>query len=130
MIWLLLVLATVPDPALTPGTVLSLTRTQVCSIRWGKDRRHVTEAMKQQVAAVYGLRRSDIKAAGKGPCCEFDHKIPRELAGADDVKNLWPQPWAEAHRKDLRENQLHVAVCNGSITLTAAQNEMRQWGSR
>lgn len=125
---LLLAALAVSNLQLTPGVVRPLTKAQICSTVWGKDHRHVTEAMKREVARRYGIKREDIKARGKGPCCEIDHKIPRELGGADHVDNLSPQPWLEAHEKDIRENQLHVAVCRGDVTLAAAQEEMRQWG--
>jgi hypothetical protein len=43
--------------------------------------------------------------------CEIDHLISRELGGADEVANLWPQsyggqPW-NAVLKDKLENRLH-----------------------
>lgn len=129
---------TYPNPQLTPGVLATvpdghgglrpLTVTEICGKKWGLDRRFVTEKMKREIAASYGLRRSDVVARGKGPCCEYDHKLPRELGGADDVRNIGPQPWVEAHVKDVRENQLHVAVCKGTISLDAAQDEMRHWG--
>jgi hypothetical protein len=129
MIALLLAAAiTLPTkPTHTPGVVRPLTTTQVCSTKWGKDRRHVTEGMKREIAARYGLTRTDIKARGKGPCCEVDHLIPRELGGADDVDNLWPQPWADATVKDHDENRLHRAVCAGELPLRDAQDQMRRW---
>ncbi len=111
-----------PDLVLTPGVVRPMTTAEVCSTHWSLDRRFVTEAMKRQVAAAYGVAWADRQHY------EFDHLIPRELAGADDVKNLWPQMISEALIKDRRENQLHVAVCAGTMPLRAAQEEMRQWG--
>lgn len=140
MTWIVLLLLAlaVPNPHLTPGVLATvpdghggtrpLTVTEICGKKWGLDRRFVSEKMKREIAASYGLRRSAVVARGKGPCCEFDHKIPRELGGADDVQNIWTQPWLAAHVKDVRENQLHVAVCKGTVTLTAAQEEMRHWG--
>jgi len=56
--------------------------------------------------------------------CEIDHLISRELGGADDVKNLWPQPYRgrwNAHLKDRLENQLHKEVCAGRLKLGDAQ---------
>jgi hypothetical protein len=129
LIWLLVLQLALPNRALTPGVVRPLTTAQVCATRWSKDARHVTETMKREVATRYGLTRRDITARGRGPCCEVDHVIPRELGGADDVLNLQPQPWREAHRKDVDENRLHRAVCAGTITLAAAQQAMRQWGA-
>jgi hypothetical protein len=122
LLLLLVLTITRPDPTVTPGVARPLTTAEVCTTRWGRDRRHVTIAMKKSVAAAYGVRwveRSNY---------EFDHLIPRELGGADDVRNLWPQTWANARVKDRRENALHRAVCAGTMSLTAAQDEMRRWG--
>jgi len=130
LLLLVLQLVTQPNPARTPGVLRDppLTVQQICATKWGKDRRHVTEAMKVEVARRYGIARASIKARGKGPCCEIDHRIPRELGGADAVDNLQPQQWREAHLKDVDENRLHRAVCAGTITLADAQQQMRAWG--
>lgn len=128
MIALLLLLLARPDPAVTPGVVRPLTTAQVCQTRWGHDRRHVTAAMKRHIAAAYGRRRAMIVGSRRGPCCEFDHLIPRSLGGADDVRNLWIQNWAEARRKDRVEVALHRAVCRGDLPLAEAQRQMRRWG--
>jgi hypothetical protein len=118
-----LVLAlTLPDAALTPGATRFLSKDVICSTRWGLDRRHVTAAMKRHVARAYGINWTDHLSY------EFDHLIPRELGGADNILNLWPQPLVEARVKDQRENALHRAVCAGQMTLVAAQREMRFWG--
>ena len=99
----------------TPGVARSgLTQQKICSTKWGSDERHVTAAMKQQVFAIYGYSGYDdphCVADAHGKTCEIDHLISRELGGADDVKNLWPQaygstPW-NAHLKDKLENRLH-----------------------
>lgn len=115
------------NPLLTPGVVRPLTVEQICSTTWGTDRRLVTEKMKQQVITSYGLKREAVKARGKGPCCEIDHQIPRSLGGADDVRNLRPQPWDEADRKDQQEARLHRLVCSGQLPLATAQEFMRLW---
>ncbi len=62
----------------------------------------------------------------KGHTCEIDHLISRELGGADDVKNLWPEsygssPW-NAHLKDKLENRLHKEMCAGHIGLQATRD--------
>lgn len=111
-----------PHQALTPGVTRPLTRDQVCATRWGTDRRHVTEGMKKQVFAAYGIPWS--AHAGY----EVDHLISRELGGADDVANLWPQPWVGAHNarmKDRLENRLHAMACRGEVTLAFAQEAIR-----
>jgi len=123
MIAALLLLAQVTlNPSFTPGAVRPLSKATVCQTKWSADRRHVTERMKRDVAAKYGVPWS------QHGDYEFDHLIPRELGGADDVANLWPQAWAEARVKDREENRLHRAVCRGEISLRTAQRRMRQWG--
>lgn len=112
------VVASLPNPALTPGAGRPMSKATLCSVHWGTDRRHVTTAMKKQVAAAYGLPWAD---RGK---VEFDHLIPRELGGSDSTLNLWPQPWVFAHRKDRVENRLHVLVCLGRLPLAQAQAEI------
>jgi len=133
-IWVLLFSAALSaqtlDATLTPGVVRPLTQAQVCTVKWGADRRHVTEAMKRQVAKSYGIERRSIVARGKGVCCEIDHRVPRELAGADDVANLWPQPWASAKLKDAEENAYHKQVCSGAMTLAVAQQYFMHWGEK
>ena len=124
---LIMQLAVVPNHAVTPGLARPLTVQQICTTKWGTDRRHVTATMKKQVALNYGLKITDIATYGKGPCCEVDHLIPRELGGADDVRNLWPQPWENAKLKDVQENALHKAVCAGTMRLNTAQALMQNW---
>lgn len=111
-----------PRPDLTPGVTRPLTRDAVCSIKWGTDRRHVTLTMKRHVFAAYGIPYS------AHALYEVDHLISRELGGADDERNLWPQIWtgdANAHMKDRLENALHREVCAGRITLPFAQTAIR-----
>lgn len=119
MIWLLLVAATLPNPLVTPGVVRPLSLQAVCHTQWGKDRRHVTVAMKRQVAVLYGVKWEDRHLY------EFDHLVPRELGGADNVLNLWPEVWVEAHRKDRLENRLKRLVCSGQMSLKVAQESIR-----
>ncbi|HWK10844.1 MAG TPA: HNH endonuclease signature motif containing protein [Vicinamibacterales bacterium] len=118
---LVLALAHTPTPA-TPGVTRTLTRAAVCRTRWGVDRRHVTLSMRKQVFAAYGIPwREHAKY-------EVDHLVPRELGGADDVANLWPQPWEgawNARMKDRLENRLHRLVCAGTVSLSSAQQRIR-----
>jgi hypothetical protein len=112
-----------PHVDITPGATRPLSQRAVCSTKWGLDRRAVTLSMKRQVAAAYGILWSE---HGK---YEFDHLIPRELGGADDVTNLWPQPWTGPHnarQKDRLENALHRAVCAGQLSLRDAQESIRR----
>jgi len=119
-----------PDLTKSPGVVRTgLTEAKICSIKWGRDERHVTEAMKKEVFALYGYTGYDDPRCvpdAHGKTCEIDHLISRELGGADVVKNLWPEaygsmPW-NAHLKDKLENRLHKEVCAGHITLKKARD--------
>jgi len=130
------------DPKLTPGKIRhELDTRAVCTTKWGKDERVVTEEMKKQVYAEYHL------VPNKGACkpiphknkkgetvipksgCEIDHRVSRELAGADDMANLWAQPYLTpqqpgAYAKDRLENFLHRQVCSGKLTLKQAQDAL------
>ena len=82
--------------------------------------------MKRKVFQEYGLTgNADAFCRPKG--CEIDHLISRELGGADDVANLWPQSYAgawNAHQKDRLENRLHREVCAGSLSLEDARQQI------
>jgi len=53
---------------------------------------------------------------------EYDHLVSLELGGAaNDERNLWPEPGGSPNPKDSLENRLHRLVCDGSLTLAAAQ---------
>jgi hypothetical protein len=60
---------------------------------------------------------------------ERDHPIPISVGGNPrDVRNLWPEPrfgvW-NAEKKDQLEDVMRRRVCDGSITLRAAQDAFR-----
>lgn len=121
-----------PNLKLTPGVAVKITLVKICTTKWGKDARKVTAAMKREVFARYHMTGNTDPACirdARGRRCEIDHLISRELGGADDVDNLWPQsyggaPW-NAVRKDRLENRLHKEVCAKHITLKTAQKQIR-----
>lgn len=114
-----LLVAGMPNPAVTPGVVRPLSLKTICTTRWGKDARHVTDEMKQHVAEAYGIDEADWHLY------EFDHLIPRSLGGDDKEGNLWPQLWIYAHQKDVLEVRLGKLVCNHTISLRMAQNAIK-----
>jgi hypothetical protein len=110
----------VPRRDLTPGAWRpEIDLRQVCATKWGRDQRHVTKAMKDRVYRAYGVGRTTAYCKRAG--CEVDHRIPRDLGGADEVENLWPQPYAgrwNAHTKDRLEAWAKRAVCiTGGLTV-------------
>ena len=110
-----------PDPTCTPGAVATTSLAIICGTTT-EGRRHVTDATKRAVLASYGVAWADHGAY------EVDHLVPLEIGGSNDVANLWPEPWAEAHIKDVAENRAHREVCAGRVTVEAAQAAFeRDW---
>lgn len=57
---------------------------------------------------------------------EEDHLIPLNLGGhPTDPNNLWPQPTRQAQLKDKLEYALNRAVCAGRMTLSVAQQKIK-----
>lgn len=108
-----------PNPVLTPGTILTTDAKVVCVTGYTKTVRNVPTAEAAQVYAAYGVRSHKLREY------EIDHLISLELGGSNAPTNLWPQsyitsPW-NAHVKDKLENRLHAEVCAGRLGLAAAQ---------
>ncbi|GAB3864217.1 hypothetical protein GCM10028801_33010 [Nocardioides maradonensis] len=78
----------------------------------------ITTPEKRGSEAAYGF---------SGSYDEYDHLVSLELGGdPNDARNLWPEPnksgaTSYTNPKDSVENKLHTLICNGSITLAAAQ---------
>jgi hypothetical protein len=77
----------VPDPTLTPGAVGTTDAADVCS-HGTSQLRHMTRERSDAIMAEYGL------PDGRHPDYEIDHLIPLGIGGADDDRNLWPEPLA------------------------------------
>ncbi|MUL60987.1 hypothetical protein B5P44_00105 [Mycobacterium sp. CBMA 213] len=120
-----------PDPRCTPGatnpkvTQDTLANT-ICRSGYTKSIRppvEITRAEKRSNAQSYSFT-GDLKSA------EFDHLLSLELGGdPNDPKNLWVEPPSPGHKprdgvnndKDIIENKLASAVCNGRVPLADAQ---------
>ena len=102
---------------LTPGAVGTTPQTELCSPSFHTGTvRNVTESTKYKVCAEYGIAKTDCV----GTKYEIDHLISLELGGANDITNLWPQPYFPkpgAKEKDTVENWLHRQVCSGNRPL-------------
>jgi hypothetical protein len=118
-----------PDPKLTPGEANPvLTQEKICAKGFStKQFRNVPASLKAKVYAAYGMRNHKGACAGKEGC-ECDHLISLEIGGANTLANLWPQPYSgtvwSAHAKDVLENKLHKLVCDGTLELQEAQDEI------
>jgi hypothetical protein len=115
-----------PDSVMTPGAVLDVADTDICTPGYSSRVRHVTAQTKREVYAEYGVT---VHAPGD---YEVDHLISLEIGGSNSIKNLWPEsyltrPW-NAHVKDKLENRLHRMVCDHTISLKTAQDAIaKDW---
>lgn len=112
-----------PDPACTPGSVRAgVTVRQICTPGYARSVRNVSEALKREIYAEYGI------ASHRPYSYEVDHLVSLELGGDNSSANLWPEAAPGYHQKDAIENELHDAVCAGRVSLRAAQRQIaRDW---
>lgn len=113
-----------PDPKCTPGALNpAVTRATIdqtiCMSGWTGTVRpstSVTEPEKLASMVAYG-------AGGSPGDYEYDHLVSLELGGAvNDPRDLWPEPEGSPNPKDGVENELHRMVCDGDMSLAAAQH--------
>jgi hypothetical protein len=114
-----------PDPRCTPGSIDPIVtqaniKSTICKSGWTdphlRPPESQTEWFKRYVAfPAYGLtwyRES-----------ELDHLVPLELGGSNDATNLWPElGLPSGNPKDKVEDALNAAVCDGRVSLAAAQD--------
>jgi hypothetical protein len=104
--------------ALNPDVRQATIARTICVRGWTRTVRppvSYTNALKARQLREYGLR---------GPLSGYqeDHLISLELGGAPvDPRNLWPEPYPRAADVDRIENELNRRVCDGSLSLAAAQ---------
>ena len=110
-----------PNPSLTPGATLKLTKDDLCGPNRKEPDGSLSISMKSKVFELYKIRTEDTTPHN------IDHLIPISLGGSNDIENLWPQPlsgeWNYSQKNQL-ERQLHKLVCNGQLDLATAQKEI------
>ena len=110
------------DTNCTPGAIIpTATKDQICVAGYSKSVRNVPASEKDQVYAEYNIT-SHITGQ-----YEVDHLVSLELGGSNDIANLWPEPANPTpgfHQKDGAENMLHAEVCNGTLSLQQAQQQI------
>lgn len=118
--------AVAPDPLQTPGFICQTTDADFKGYDYpehvARCNRNIAQAEKLQVAQNYG----NIPQANWSQY-EFDHMIPLCAGGANDIKNLWPQPIAEARQKDVLENNICLAMKAGTLMQADAIQKVRDW---
>jgi hypothetical protein len=117
--------AFVADPVRTPGVVnpdvtQANIRSTICRHGW-------TDTVRPPVDYTNALKARQMKAYGEigSPRgYQEDHLISLELGGnPTDPRNLWPEPYPRASEVDTLENELNAQVCDGSLTLSEAQQK-------
>jgi hypothetical protein len=117
--------------SLTPGAWdPTATRAVVCTKGYAKTRRPTiwqSLKLKSQAMKLYGIARTPTGWHSY----TLDHLVPLELGGMPlTLDNAWPQPKAEAKRKDRDENAQRRMVCDGTASLAAAQEFFVIWWSK
>ncbi len=111
-----------PDPHCTPGSVdPAITQASIATTICRSGYTHQVRPPESQTnhakfdVAYPAYRIPDAAAS------ELDHLVSLELGGSNDITNLWPEVGKVPNPKDKVENALHRAVCDGRVTLAAAQ---------
>jgi Putative zinc-finger len=112
----------IPNRSLTPGATRQVAISDVCSMPHEEVIASVPHSLRQRVFQEYGIvnaRTADY---------EIDYLITPGLGGAEDINNLWPEPYKtprwNAHVKDALEEYLHQMVCSGKLDLPTAQRDI------
>jgi len=112
----------VPDPRLTPGAMREVTISDVCSMPHEEVVRDVPTSLRKQILQEYGIANAHAEEY------EIDYLIAPGLGGAEDIHNLWPEPYTSrrwnARVKDELEERLHQLVCAGKVDLPTAQHDI------
>jgi len=111
-----------PDPHCTPGSVdPAITQADIGSTicRSGYTAK-VRPPSSQTTKAKYDVA-YPAYSIPNGDTSELDHLVSLELGGSNDITNLWPEVGSLPNPKDAVENALHRAVCDGKVSLRAAQ---------
>ena len=115
-----------PDLVKTPGVLCTATDPNFSNYDYPENiarcARNISQQEKQQVAQDYGNIPHD-----QWNQYEFDHLIPLCAGGSDDPKNLWPQPIADAHKKDVLEVEICTAMKAGTMLQAEALQKVHDW---
>ena len=124
LLFLAFATATFTDPpvcspgAVNPEVTQANIHETICDSGWTKTVRppaRFTNKLKRQ-------QMKELNITGSLRDYEEDHRVPLEVGGApQDPKNLWPQPWPEARKKDRLETAIKKDVCLGALTLKEGQ---------
>lgn len=110
-----------PNAKLTPGATKAISVDQVCGVLEDEET-VVSRELATRVFRQYRIQQPRPRTY------EVDYLITPALGGADDIRNLWPQPYDDgewnARVKDALEDYLQAQVCSGKLDLATAQHEI------
>jgi hypothetical protein len=113
--------AWIPDGRLTPGVTRGATKEDLCSSA-PLGFYPIPADLASRVFEKYRIQNPRPRSY------EVDYLITPGLGGADDIRNLWPQPYGvgewNAHVKDALEDHLHDLVCVDGLDLATAQHDI------
>ena len=101
------------DPAITQADIGSTICRSGYTAKVRPPSSETTKAKYDVAYPAYGIPSGDTS--------ELDHLVSLELGGSNDITNLWPEVGSLPNPKDKVENALHRAVCEGKVSLRAAQ---------
>jgi len=114
-----------PNPQYTPGRLCTAQDPNFEKYDYpahvAKCNRSVGPNEKAIIGKNYGIFKTDWNKY------EFDHLIPLNAGGSDQIENIWPQPKDEALKKDVVEQQTYDGLKNGSLTQEQAIQMIRDW---
>lgn len=112
-----------PDASCTPGSIdPAVTQADIgstiCRAGWtAKVRPPESQTQRAKYDVAYPAYHIGARVRS-----ELDHLVPLELGGSNDITNLWPEAGKIPNPKDSVERALNRAVCDGKLSLAAAQN--------
>lgn len=110
-----------PSHELTPGAIITDDRATICTPGYATSVRPRGSEWRSLKATV----RERYQNAGIATGTVGDHLVPLAIGGAPrDVRNIWLQPYEDAHAKDRVEMELWLLVCDGRMDVTAAQQRI------
>ncbi|MBF0298098.1 MAG: hypothetical protein HQK51_05220 [Oligoflexia bacterium] len=116
---------TKPDRTLTPGSLCESSSADFIGHFYkaeiAKCKRNVSSQKKSEVAEKYDIPRSEWNNY------EFDHYIPLNAGGSNDISNIWPQPLDEAKEKNVVELKVYNGLQGGTMNQEEAVNEIENW---
>jgi hypothetical protein len=108
-----------PNAKLTPGSVASTNKEEVCNPAYPSNNRKVSASKKKQVYTRYGVTKANCTKD-----CKIDHLIPIAIGGSNDLDNLWPHEYGAewtVYEKTRLEVRLRKAVCKEGMPIVQAQ---------